>query len=68
MPRLNIIHTIKRTNRNINPYYACGIEHIEVIKQKNSDNLFECMCDSFTLGYAQGVKAVKAQQKRGNAL
>ena len=63
MAKLNVIKTIEGTKGKINSKYDMAYNDIEVI-QKNCNGVFDMICNSFMLGYAQGVKATKAETRR----
>lgn len=65
MAKLNMRRTINNTKGKINPYYDMTIENLKEISTANRD-LFYVISDSFRFGYAQGMKAAKAEmRKRG---
>jgi hypothetical protein len=63
MARLNVMRTIEETRPKINVRYDIGIDDIELICT-NSPHPYYLVANSFTLGYAQGMKAAKAEMKR----
>ena len=65
MARLNTLKAIENGRKIINRNYSMTTYDIDVIWQ-NSRNDFVCaMSNSFYLGYVQGVKAAKAEMKKG---
>lgn len=65
MAKLNMRRTINSTRGKINPYYDMTIRNIKQIEEENQ-NLFGVISDSFRFGYAQGMKAARAElRKRG---
>ena len=69
---INALKTIERTRDKINPRYDMTIHHIQVLLSESS-TACELACNSFTFGYAQGIRAAKAAQhnrlmKRGEAI
>lgn len=68
----NALKTIERTRGKINPRYDMTIHHIQVLLSESS-TACELAYNSFTFGYAQGIRAAKAAQhnrlmKRGEAI
>ena len=59
---VDIEHTIKNAQKEINPLYNMRASDITNILN-NSNGQVEAVIDTFTLGYVQGVKA----QKKGCA-
>ena len=62
MAKLNVIKTIEGTKGKINRKYDMTYNDMEVI-YKYSGGAFDMICNSFMLGYAQGVKAAKAETR-----
>lgn len=60
---VDIEHTIKNAQKEINPLYNMRASDITNILN-NSNGQVEAVIDAFTLGYVQGVKA----QKKGCAI
>ena len=46
--------------------YAMTVTHLEEIRN-HAKGYFNAMSDSFDFGYLQGMKAAKAEMKRGGA-
>lgn len=68
----NALKTIERTRNKINPRYDMTVHHIQVLLSESS-TACELACNSFTFGYAQGIRAAKAAQhnrlmKRGEII
>ena len=63
--RLDVIKTIESYKRNgkMNTRYCLTVSDIEIIKD-NSPGLYDLISDAFIFGYAQGVKACKAEMKK----
>lgn len=59
----NTIKVIEQTHGRINPRYDLCQENILDIANHKS-NKYEAIMDSFVFGYAQGVKAAKAEMKK----
>lgn len=51
-------------NTEINTYYDASVLNFQEIK-RNSKGIFDLIHNSFTFGYAQGMKAAKAEIQRG---
>lgn len=47
-------------------YYAC-VSHFSEIRE-HAGGYFEALYDSFKFGYLQGMKAAKAEMKKGGAV
>ena len=62
MPRLNMRNTINNTKGKINYRYDMSCDNIRQIKRESRD-WFDMVNDSFRFGYAQGMKAAKAEMK-----
>lgn len=58
----NALKTIENIKGKINPRYDMTVHHIQVITG-NSSNVFELAYNSFTFGYAQGIRTAKAAQR-----
>jgi hypothetical protein len=54
---------ITETRKKINPYYELTIGQLTEIYEANP-GVVERMSNSFIYGYAQGVKAAKAEARR----
>lgn len=67
MARINIKNTINRTRTKINPYYSMRLSDVIHIQNHATSN-FEMISDAFTFGYAQGMKAAKAEMKKEGIL
>ena len=65
MAALNVMQTIKdyTGTGKINLRYDICNKDVELIA-KNSSCTYEAICNSFVFGYAQGLKAYKAEMKR----
>ncbi len=63
MPRLNMRNTINNTKGKINRHYDMTYDNILQIYRESRD-WYDLVSDSFRLGYAQGMKAAKAEMKR----
>jgi len=61
MPKLNVIETIN--NVEVKPGYALTLGHMNTIRDY-SGGTFKMAVNFFKFGYAQGVKAERAAQKR----
>lgn len=63
MAKINVEKTIKSVRGKVNPRY--DIEYDAVLEIANkSDGLFWAIADSFAFGYAQGMKAAKAEMRK----
>ena len=51
-------------NTEINTYYDASVLNLQEIK-RNSKGIFDLIYNSFIFGYAQGMKAAKAEIQRG---
>lgn len=59
----NVKNVIKSVRGTINPYYDMGYENVREIYRINS-NVCDMICDAFAFGYAQGIKAAKAETRK----
>lgn len=59
----NVKNVIKSVRGTINPYYDMGYENVREIYRINS-NVCDMICDAFAFGYAQGIKAAKAEMRK----
>ena len=60
---VNTMKTIEQTHGRINPRYDLCKQNILDIANSTL-NQYEMIMDSFVFGYAQGVKAAKAEMKK----
>lgn len=51
-------------NLEINENYAMCITHLSEIRE-HANSQFDVICDSFDFGYLQGMKAARAEMRRG---
>lgn len=58
----NIMEKVKAVQ--VNPRYDASRDDINTIKC-NSNGQFEAICNGFSYGYLQGMKAAKAEMKGG---
>lgn len=58
----NTMKVVKSTIGKLNPYYDMSYNNIMDIC-KNSTNTFDIISNAFRFGYAQGMKAAKAEAK-----
>jgi len=67
MARLNVMKTIKeyRNTPKMSTRYGFNSEDMETIL-KNSKDFYDLFLNAFSFGYAQGVKATRAEIKRNN--
>jgi hypothetical protein len=65
MAKLNTMKTIKGIIGKINERYDMTYDDIEVIRSNSQDD-WDLICNGFRLGYAQGIKAVRAEMRRVN--
>lgn len=63
----NIIEKSKLMIGKINPRYDMQIKEIDEIC-KNSENPIDMIYDGFRFGYLQGMKAAKAEMKKGGVV
>ena len=62
----NTMRLIEESNKKNNARYDMNIKNIDDIQQSNGD-IFGMIYDSFRFGYMQGMKATKAEIKKGGA-
>lgn len=67
MTRLNMRNTINKTRGTINSFYDMTFDNLNDIRYQSRD-LFTAISDSFTFGYAQGMKAAKAEMKKKGSI
>lgn len=60
---VNAIKIIKETRGTINTLYDASYKNIMDIVYSSSGR-FDLACNAFTFGYAQGMKAAKAEMKK----
>ena len=59
----NTMKVIEETHGRINPRYdMCHQNILDIANHKS--NKYEAIVDSFVFGYAQGMKAAKAEMKK----
>lgn len=63
----NVMQLIEETKRSIDVKYDMSIDHIKDIKEQ-SNNFFDLISNGFIFGYAQGMKAAKANMKKGGVV
>lgn len=63
MSVLYTMDVINKTRGTIVPQYDAGYQNVLGIRN-NSRCEFDLICNGFVFGYAQGMKAAKAQMKR----
>lgn len=61
----NTMDLISRSKVHINARYDMCIENIYDIYKASAD-CTDLICNGFKFGYIQGMKAAKAEMKRGN--
>lgn len=64
MARISTTKTIAKSKGKVNPRYDMQYFDYLNIKNANDERLFDCMCDSFLFGYAQGLKVAKVETKK----
>lgn len=63
MARIDTAKTIKQGENILNQRYDMGHDTVMYIKN-NSTSFFDLIVKGFYFGYAQGVKATKAEMRR----
>lgn len=63
----NVVEKAQDMIGKINPYYDMSFGNIMEIYEK-SDNPINMISTSFSFGYMQGMKAAKAEMKKGGAV
>ncbi len=63
----NTMKLVASSLKQINPNYDLHSENIKDIFE-SSNNVYDLICNGFIFGYMQGMKAVKAELKRGNTV
>lgn len=63
MAKIDVMQTIEKTRGAINPYYDLNMNDIKLIVD-NSPNIYYLATNFFNFGYAQGMKAAKAEIKK----
>jgi hypothetical protein len=66
MPIKNAVQKANLMIGQINPHYDMTVNNVKEIHEVYGGS-FETICCSFRLGYLQGMKAAKAEMKRGGA-
>ncbi len=64
MPIKNAVQKANSMIRQINPRYDMTVNNVKEIHEVYGGS-FDTICCSFRLGYLQGMKAAKAELKRG---
>ena len=64
MPRLNVMKVIEENKRKINTRYDLNVLGVNEILN-NSTNSLDLICNGFVFGYIQGIKASKAEMRKG---
>lgn len=64
MAKLNLTKTIEQAQKCILPGYGMSCSTMQELYEKNYNNPWGMICDSFFFGYAQATKAAKAEQRR----
>lgn len=60
---VNVMKVIKKTKGTINTLYDASYQNIIDIMDNNKSEI-DMVCDAFTFGYAQGLKAAKTELKK----
>lgn len=63
----NVIYKVKQFTGKVNPYYDMRIDELDQIYKFSRNDMCECICNAFTFGYIQGMKAAKAEIKKAGA-
>lgn len=63
MARMNVEKRIKEGMRICNTHYSMSYADICYILEHSTD-IVDTLCNGFYIGYAQGVRAAKAELKR----
>ena len=61
---LDVKKTILNQRGHINSYYDLKLENVEEMQKMSHGDTLEFISNSFVFGYAQGIKAYKAEMKR----
>ena len=64
MPRLNVMKVIEENKRKINTRYDLNVLGVNEILN-NSTNSLDLIYNGFVFGYIQGIKASKAEMRKG---
>lgn len=67
MPRINTMNVINSTRGTINRYYDANLRDLLTIRD-NAKGEYDLIYDGFVFGYAQGMKAAKAEMRKGGGL
>lgn len=67
MARKSIIEKAESMRGKINKHYLLNASEVAEL-YKGSDDWFHAICNSFRYGYMQGMKAAKAEMKKGGAV
>lgn len=62
----NVVEKAEATKRKINQRYSITIGNAIEIEEKSGD-IFSIISNSFAFGYMQGMKAAKAEMRKGGA-
>lgn len=68
MPVKNVIEKSKSMIGKINPYYDMYTSNMQEMYSVYAHRPYDLMVCSFRFGYLQGMKAAKAEMKRGGEL
>lgn len=63
----NAMQLVESSIGKINARYDMSVENIDDI-YKSSGDVFIMICNSFRFGYMQGMKAAKAEIKKGGVM
>lgn len=66
MAKINTLKTIEKTKQEISSKYNISVESLIAIRNSEKD-VYDLIQNGFIFGYAQGLKAAKAQMKGGVA-
>lgn len=66
MPIKNVVQKANLMIGQINPHYDMTVNNVKEIHEVYGGS-FDTICCSFRFGYLQGMKAAKAEMKRGGA-
>lgn len=66
MSSVNVISEIKNASKIINYHYDASFDKIKTIAHNSTGNI-DAVSKGFCYGYQQGVKATKAEMRKGGA-
>jgi len=64
----NVIEKAEAMTEKINPAYDISCMHVAEIYEGSGGDWYRSIANGFKIGYMQGMKAAKAEMKKGGAV